>query len=166
MKKQTANFYLIFFLGIMSLTFSSCEKEESFFSEQPLTMISSDEDLVQEKRRENCDVDYNDMDINIEWAEDCSTARITFSLCCDCLFLGGPETGCTLEPGTLWIQTEECPFDFYTYEQDVPFISIQGGTCYDIVFEVDNKGCDVINISQVQFNGEDLDFDYTSVSCP
>lgn len=159
---------LILFISALFLTLFSCEQKESFFPEESSITISSTEEITQEKKGKNCTVDYNDMDINIEWADDCSTATITLSLCCDCLFPGGFETGCTLEPGTLWMQTEECPFDFYYYEQNVPFISIAGGTCYDIVFEIDNKGCDVVYISQLAFNGESLDFeyDYSQAECP
>ncbi len=169
MKKLRLNFFLIALSSLLILTLFSCQKEEPMIIEESPTTISSAEETDElQARGRDCTVDYNDIDITINWAADCSTATIILALCCDCTLSGGSQTGCTLAPGVLEMQTEECPFDFYYYQQNIPWISIPSGTCYPLVFTIQNKGCDVAFISQLWFNGNNLNVNYNSSQayCP
>ena len=162
MMKVITKSYLILTCIISMFMFSSCDQEELILEEGSQAIINSEDIILNERRETNCSIDYNDIDINIDWADDCSSATVTLSLCCDCLFLGGPETGCTLQTGVLEMQTQTCPGSFELYEQNIPWYSIQAGTCHDIVFEVDNS-CDNnggLFITQLFFNGDNLAVDY------
>lgn len=170
MKKSKSNFFLLFLSSLLMLSIFSCQKEDLVVQEESPASISATAETpeMQQRTRGNCTVDYNDIGINIDWAADCSTATITLSLCCECAISGGTQTGCTLTPGVLEMQTEECPFDFYLYQQNVPWISIPAGSCYDLEFEIQNQGCDVAFVSQLWFEGDNVDVNYDSSQayCP
>jgi len=163
MKKLMEGSRLILFCGILVFTLFSCSQDESLSNEE-----SSVEEISKTRKGKNCNIDLNDMDISFDWDADCSSVSITLSLCCDCLFPGGKETGCTLEPGVLWMQVEVCPFTFDTDQVTIPWYSIPAGSCYEAVFVFDDPGCDVAYISQISFEGENLDFDFnfSDAECP
>jgi len=160
MKKSIINFCLLSSTIFFLFSQFSCKKSDSIYHQEFAHDINSSE-VSQKKgvKGKSCNVDFNDMHITTMWADDCSTAQIIFALCCECTSSSSFETGCTIPGGTLTIQTEECPMDFYSYEANVRYISIPENTCYPIVFNIENKGCDIVYISQIWFNGADLEID-------
>ncbi len=170
MKKLFSNLCLPVFLSLLLLMQFSCQKESLLDQETSSEITSYEASLRHDNKKGNCSVDFEEMDITITWAEDCSTASITFALCCNCTFPFpfSTKTGCTIPGGVLGINVEECPFDIYSYEINVPNVSIPQNTCIPLTLEIENRGCGAAFIHRLWFNGEELevDRDYSDVFCP
>ncbi|GAB5398584.1 MAG: hypothetical protein Aureis2KO_01690 [Aureisphaera sp.] len=161
----------LIFLISLSCSGDSHTEEKLILEETDLLFVTDEssnqngKEIIEEfSSLVGCYAGINNLDVDIAWSIDCSTASVTLSLCCNCLSTGGPnggnESSCTLEPGLLTMQTEECPFDFYTYDHNIPEIMIREGNCYEIVFEIENKGCNVVYVNRLWFNGEPFEFSY------
>ncbi|MGD1843921.1 MAG: hypothetical protein ACFB10_00830 [Salibacteraceae bacterium] len=133
-----------------TLLFSSCAKEES-----PTVLQSPDDPLKEASLRgdpNNCSMNYDDVGVDIEFSEDCSTATLTFSLCCTCNLGLGTQTGCTIPGGKFEVFVlNNSKVSVYT--QNVNSISIPSGGCYDIVMQVPTFGKNRLSVTLLSLEG-------------
>jgi len=151
------NFISVLFTFMIIFSFTSCEK----------SLVESQNSDVQARKIILCD--NIDWDISTEWNDDCSDATIHLSICCSCLRPVGsyPPIVCRVPAGTINLQAETCPFEFEYFNQSIPSLSINAGSCYEIEFNLSNPGCEHISVSQLTLDGLDISFeeDSSNVNC-
>ena len=106
--------------------------------------------------RRECELGADDLNVNIQWEEDCSTATISLSLCCDCFNQTGIKTGCTINPAEIFMQVQYSPSSFEVFEHDISGISIQSGECYEMRLVIENSP-NIAAITQLYYNGFEFD---------
>lgn len=151
----------VILLAIFTMVFlSSCEKENIEIEGQ--TLIDNAE---KGKLPDPCELNGDDLEIDVQWAPDCLSATVTLSLCCD-----NPVcSGCTIYSTLVEMRVETQPYVWEYHSTTILPISVRSGRCWTWETVVDYPiGGGSAALVDVKFNGQNIANNWDSIDafCP